>query len=130
ATRSGMPLIQGTSSPGATITIIIHSKTPQTSVVTADTKGNWEMTPPKALSSGTYTVVVTALDPTTGTTETSSTTFSIGGGIGGLSTNEDLDVTTGDELPESGSIETTLALLFMGSILVVFGVFSLTKQRI
>ena len=130
ATRSGIPLVQGTASPGATVTIVIHSKTPQTSVVTADTKGNWETTPPKALSSGTYTVVVTALNPTTGTTETSSTTFSIGGGIGGLSSEEGLETATGDALPESGSMETTLILLFIGSTLVVLGAFSLTKQHI
>ena len=98
--------------------------------MTADTKGNWETTPPKALSSGTYTVVVTALNPTTGTTETSSTTFSIGGGIGGLSSEEGLETATGDALPESGSMETTLILLFIGSTLVVLGAFSLTKQHI
>ena len=130
ATRSGIPLIQGAAPPGATVTVVIHSKTPQTSVVTADMMGNWETTPENALSSGTYTVVVTALNPTTGATETSSATFTIGGGIGGVSSDENPESATGDALPESGSAETTFALLFIGGTFLVFGTFSLIKLRI
>jgi len=126
ATRGGKPLFKGTAPAGATITIVIHAVSPQTQVVTADTTGNWETTPAIALKTGTYTVVVTALHPTTGTTETVSSSFTISGGIGGAEENE----ITGDAIPETGSTETTLILLVAGCLMMVFGSITLTKKYI
>ena len=126
ATRGGKPVIKGTAPVGATITIVIHATTPQTQVVTADTNGKWETTPTTALKNGTYTVVVTALHPTAGTTETVSSSFTIGGGIGGA----DITEATGEGLPESGSTETTLVLLLVGSLILVFGGMTFAKKYI
>jgi hypothetical protein len=126
ATRGGLPRIRGTAPPGATVTIVIHTTSPQTMVVTANTQGKWETKPTTALASGTYTIVVTALHPTAGTSETLSSTFTIGGNIGGTDVND----ATGEELPTSGSTNTTLILIFAGSILVVFGALTFSKKII
>jgi len=126
ATRSGKPLIQGTASASATVTVVIHSTPAQTTVVTADENGNWQTVPTTALSTGTYTVVVTALLPTLGVSETLSSTFTIGGGIGG----EDTNGTIGDEIPESGFIGNTLILIFASGILIILGILSHTAIRI
>jgi hypothetical protein len=126
ATRGGKPRIKGTAPAGATVTIVIHAASPQTQVVTADTEGKWETTPTIALKTGTYTIVITALHPTAGTTETVSSSFTIGGGIGGA----DITEATGEGLPESGSPETTLILIFIGSLMMVFGSITLAKKYI
>ncbi|KKT38598.1 MAG: hypothetical protein UW22_C0009G0004 [Candidatus Gottesmanbacteria bacterium GW2011_GWB1_44_11c] len=125
ATRGGKPLIHGTATPGATLTIVVYSVTPQTIVVTANSSGNWQTTPMTALASGTYTVVVTALHPTAGTSETLSSSFTIGGGIGGAEVTE----ATGEALPESGSAKTTLILLILGSTLIVAGTISFALKH-
>jgi len=124
ATREGKPRIRGFSSPGATITIVIHTASPQTSVVTANTLGAWETTSPVALKNGTYAVVVTALHPINGTTETASSSFTISGGVGGTEITD----ATGGELPQSGSTETTLILLFIGSCMIMYGGVSALKK--
>lgn len=123
ATRAGKPLIQGTAPAGSTVTLAIHTTPPQTFVVTADALGNWEATPASALKTGTYTLVASALHPTAGTSETLSTTFTIGGGVGGMGVSE----VNGEELPESGSTDTTRILLLAAGVFVVFGVISLRK---
>lgn len=126
ATRGGIPLIQGTSPSNATITLVIYSTPPQTIVVTANTNGIWETKPTTTLKTGIYTIVATSLDATTGTSNTLSSTFTIGGGIGGAG---DLE-STGDALPQSGSTQTTLILLVIGSTFLVVGAYSLTKKHI
>jgi len=125
ASIGGVPVIKGKALPGSTVTVVIHS-TPQTLVVIADENGNWIATPSSSLESGDHTVVVTAQNTTTGTTETTSSMFTVEKAIGGADTTG----ITGEGLPESGSVETTLVLLFVGSTLVVLGTFSLTKQHI
>jgi len=115
ATRGGKPLVHGTSPKGATITIVIHATPPQTQVVTANAEGKWEAVPTTNLRSGTYTIVVTALHPTTGATETVSSSFTIAGGIGGG------EEAVGDAIPETGSTETTIFLLCIGIGMVLFG---------
>jgi len=124
ASRGGKPLIKGTAAAGSTITVVIHATPPQTQVTTADETGIWQLTPTTTLKTGTYTVVVTALNPTTGTTETLSSSFPVGGGIGGAEMTE----ATGDGLPTSGSTEITLILLCAGSLMITFGGITLAKK--
>ncbi len=127
ATRGGIPLIKGTASQGSTVTIVIHSTPSQTLVVIADTNGKWETTPKTALAAGTYTIVVTAVHPTTGSSETLSSSFVISSSsaIGGGSETAD---TTGEALPESGSITPTLILLLLGGLCITLGAVSFTKN--
>jgi hypothetical protein len=94
---------------------VIHATPPQTQVITANSTGTWEAVPTTTLRSGTYTIVVTALHPTTGATETVSSSFTIAGGIGGG------EEAIGEAIPETGSTETTIFLLCIGIGMVLFG---------
>ena len=124
-TTPGKPIIKGTSPAGATVTIIIHSNPAQTQVVTATTESTWEATPQVALKNGTYSIVVTSLNPTTGGTETVSSTYTVTDNNTGGTTG---DATVGEELPQSGSAEMTLVLLGISCCMMIFGGITLTKK--
>jgi len=125
ASTGGIPIIKGKAPPGSTVTVVIHS-TPQTLVVNADENGNWIATPSSTLASGDHTVVVTAQNTTTGTTETTSSNFTVEGGIGGA----DITEATGEGLPTSGSTETTVILLCVGSLILVCGSMTFAQKYI
>jgi len=125
ASTGGVPVIIGKAPPGSTVTIVIHS-TPQTLVAIADENGNWIATPSSSLESGNHTVVVTTQNATTGTTETTSSMFTMETAIGGTESTSMI----GEELPTSGSTEITAILLFIGSLTMVFGGLTLVKKYI
>jgi len=125
-TTPGKPLIKGTSPAGATITIVIHSNPAQTQVVTATTESTWETTPQVTLKNGTYSIVVTSLNPTTGGTETVSSTYTVTDDTGGTTGGGDTAV--GEELPQSGSTEMTLVLLSASCCMIIFGGITLVKK--
>ena len=104
------PTIRGIAAPGATITITIYS-TPKTTTVTADTNGNWSYTPDTALESGPHNIVVSATGQT-GVTQTATSAFVVAS-------------STESAIPVSGTVETTLFLLFVGVTFIVLGGFVL-----
>lgn len=63
AISSPRPLIRGKGFPGQKVSIILES-TPQRTVVTVDSRGNWSWTPPRNLNPGVHTVTVIVLDQT------------------------------------------------------------------
>ncbi len=112
-----VPVIRGKGVPGTTITIIIHSSSEQTAVVTVDENGNWVYTPTAPLEPGDHTVQAMTTDPNTGETHTDTTAFVVASG------NEVTTASTGSAIPVSGSTSTTLLLLAMGVLLLVLGAF-------
>lgn len=106
------PTFKGTAAPGATITLTIYS-TPITVTVTADANGNWVYTPVTALEEGPHSVVASAQDPTTGQTQTATTSFVVAAGGEESSTNSGI--------PTAGSLETTVLLLVLGVLFVLTG---------
>jgi len=122
------PSFSGTAAPGATVTLTIHS-TPQTDVVTADANGNWTYTPTTPLDAGQHSVTALTTDPTSGATQTTTTSFTVnidnsgtGKGSGVTTTPTDNSVeSTGSAVPETGTIETTFILIFIGGIIFLGG---------
>lgn len=102
---SSMPEIQGTAPAGSTVTLVIYSD-PITVVFTADSTGAWTYTPTIPLAEGTHSLTATVQSPD-GTTQTASASFVVGAatGVGGAA---------GDEMPTSGSAQTTLLFLALG----------------
>ncbi len=107
-----LPTFRGTAAPGATITLTIYS-TPITVTVTADANGNWIYTPVTSLEEGPHSVVASAQDPTTGQTQTATTSFVVAGAGSESSTNS--------ATPIAGSFETTMLLLALGVLFVLAG---------
>lgn len=103
------PLIQGTATPGSTVTIVIHSD-PITTVVTADASGAWSYQQEDPLESGDHTITATAEAPD-GTTETTSLSFtvssdSVGGGL------------EGQDMPTSGNTFPIILSLIIGGVFI------------
>ncbi len=98
------PTIRGKAAPGATVTLTIYS-TPRTVTVTADSNGNWSYTPDTALESGPHNVVASVTDQS-GQTQTATTAFV---------------VAAESAIPVSGTVETTLLLLLLGSACIGIG---------
>lgn len=113
--ESEVPVIRGKGVPGSTITIIIHSSSEQTAVVTVDENGNWVYTPTTPLEPGDHTVQAMTTDPNTGETHTDTTAFVVASG------NEVTTASTGSAIPVSGSTATTTWLLVMGVLLLAVG---------
>lgn len=104
------PLIQGTATPGSTVTIVIHSD-PITTVVTADASGTWRYQQEDPLESGAHTITATAQAPD-GTTETTSLSFtvssdSVGGGL------------EGQDMPTSGNTLPIVLSLIIGGVFIL-----------
>jgi hypothetical protein len=111
---STTPLIHGSASPGTNVTLTIQSE-PQTVTVTADASGNWSYTPTIPLETGTHSVVAQTVDPLTGEAQSVSSSFVVAGGA------EAVEPTTQSAIPVSGSIYTTMILLFAGVLLIFAG---------
>ncbi|MBI3955859.1 hypothetical protein HY339_01235 [Candidatus Gottesmanbacteria bacterium] len=109
------PVIRGKAAPGTTVTITIYS-TPQTATVTADSSGNWSYTPDTPLESGPHNVVASVTDQN-GQTQTATTAFVV------ASSEKAIGGATESAIPVSGTVETTLLLLLLGSACIVFGLF-------
>ena len=114
STDDAQPIIQGKALPGATVTITIYS-TPQTYIVTADANGNWAYTPETPLESGPHNIVVTAQDPTSGNTQTATTSFVVAGA--GASGSSQQEVT-----PVAGNATFTIVALILGIIFIASGI--------
>lgn len=113
------PVIYGKAVPGTTVTLTIYSA-PQTVTVTTDGDGNWSYTPNTALEAGPHNIVASVTDQN-GNTQTATSAFvvaSSGTAIGGA---------TESAIPVSGTVETTLLLLIVGSTLVMIGIFLLNN---
>lgn len=107
------PTFSGTAEPGSTITLTIYSQ-PYTVVVTADEEGNWTYTPQEDMETGPHTIVATASNPDTGQTQTTTVPFVISAG-GSASESS---------MPVAGDIYTTIALLGIGVLFIIVGVFT------
>jgi len=107
------PTIKGTTTPNATVTLVIQPEG-KNAVVTADKNGNFIFTPVTALKTGEHTVIVTSVD-TAGKTQSSSALFSINANV--------TEETATDEallnaMPQSGS---SLPLyIFLGLSFLLF----------
>lgn len=113
---TSQPPIEGKGMPGTTVTLIIHS-TPQTVTVTVDGNGNWTYTPTTPLDPGTHTVEAMVTDPNTGQTQTTTASFVIAPSATGGST----DTSTPSAMPVTGTVENTILLVIIGSVLLVSG---------
>lgn len=102
------PVFSGTAPTGTTVTLTIYSE-PRTVVVTVDENGNWTYTPEVGLEPGPHTVTAMVSDPITGQTSTASVPFVLGD-------------TTETELPVSGNIEITFALITLGILFMFSGI--------
>jgi len=111
-----LPTITGKAPPGSTVTLVIRSN-PVTVTVTADANGNWSYTPTIPLVDGTHSVVASAIDPVSGQTQTSSTSFIVAAGGGN-------EASTDSATPVAGTVETTIFLLSLGFLLLLSGVLS------
>lgn len=107
------PTINGKAAPGATITVTVYS-TPHTVTVVADANGNWSYTPDTPLESGPHNIVASTTDGR-GQTQTTTTAFVV------ASSDKAIGGATASAIPVSGTIETTLLLLFIGSVFVAIG---------
>lgn len=108
------PTVSGTAPPDSTVTIVIHSDEEITTSVTADPDGNWSYTLTEPLTSGDHTIIAAVLNPETGETDTATITFTVAGSD---------DELTGEDMPVSGTVETTLLLLGLGTLLLFSGLF-------
>ncbi len=113
STSDATPLIQGKAPAGTRVTITIYS-TPQTVVVTADGNGNWSYTPATELEPGPHSIVATSQNPTTGTTQTTNTSFVVAA-AGESSASE-------SAIPIAGNINLTLILVSLGILLFTTGI--------
>ncbi len=101
---SSQPTIQGKGPPGSTVTITIYSE-PKTVTVTVDADGNWSYTPTEPLEAGPHNIVASVVTAS-GATETDSTSI----------------VVEGDsDIPVSGSVEMTIMLIGIGTLLFLSG---------
>lgn len=110
---SSQPLVSGKAAPGTTVTIVIHSDTGTTVIVTADANGNWVYTPMTPLDPGPHSVVASAQDAA-GTTQTATTTFVVAGA-------EEAGASE-SAVPISGNIQATLLIVGLGILLISSGV--------
>lgn len=101
------PAIRGKAAPGATVTITIYS-TPRTVTVIADETGNWSYTPDTALDAGPHNIVASVTDQN-GNTQTATSAFVVAS-------------STESAIPVSGTVETTLLLFLVGSIMLSVGI--------
>lgn len=107
------PTIEGKAPPGSTVTIAIHSTQQITATVTADANGNWSYTVPQTLDAGPHTIVVATQDPTTGKTSSATLAFVVA--------NDSSNGASGSAMPVSGSVEPTLILIGLGTLLFLGG---------
>lgn len=108
-TTEDKPTIRGKAAPGATVTVTIYS-TPQTITLTADANGNWSYTPDTALEAGPHNIVASVTDQT-GQTQTATTAFIVAS-----------STLAGQEVPVSGTVETTMLLIMIGITFITVGV--------
>ncbi len=108
---SAKPVIKGRATAGSTITVTIYSD-PQTCLTTATSTGDWSCTPTTDLTAGPHSIVVTATSAN-GTTQTASAAFVVA--TAAQSAGEQ------STIPVSGSTETTIVLIIIGSLLLLSG---------
>lgn len=109
------PTFYGTAPAGSIVTIAIYSSQQITATVTTDANGNWSYTVSEALEPGDHSIVIAAQNPDTGDTETATIAFAVAGSD---PLEDDL---VGDDMPVSGTVESTFILLGLGFLLLVSG---------
>jgi hypothetical protein len=118
------PVIRGKGIPGTTITIVIHSDTEQTAVVTVDANGNWVFTPSTPLEPGPHTITAQVTDTTTGKVQTATTEFSVGSANATTTpATRSVSTATGSAIPATGTSEITVMLVILGVLLFISGAF-------
>lgn len=110
---SAQPIIRGKAPAGSTVTVVIHSSSAQTAVVTADAMGNWTYTPTTPLETGPHDITV-SIQNESGVTQTASDSFIVAGAGSGGTTETSV-------MPVSGNIETTIVLIAAGIVLFLSG---------
>jgi hypothetical protein len=119
-TSPNTPLIQGTASPGATVTIVIYSD-PITIVVTADATGKWQYTPTQTLADGSHNIVATSQN-TDGTTTTATFEFTVLTSAGTASESASISAAlVEDAMPTSGTFTYTAVLISISVLLLIGG---------
>lgn len=128
-TSDSTPTIVGKANSGSIITIV-SSPTGFNGSITADTTGNWSFTPTQAIKNGTYTLTVTATNPVSGQTQSTTSIITIGSSTITPTTTptiitSDTDTieedTSTSEIPVTGTIETTLLIALIGLIMLLGG---------
>lgn len=134
-TTDTTPTFSGKAKAGSTINLIF-SPGGATGVATTDSSGNWSYTPTQSLTNGVYNVAITATDLTTGQNQLISSTITIGAttvtptrtvtptSVPESSTIPDSTITTTtteSDIPVTGAVETTLAIMLIGVILIIGG---------
>lgn len=109
-TNQDRPVIKGKAPAGSIVTITVYS-TPQTATVTADENGNWVYTPDTSLEAGSHNIVASVTDEN-GQTHTATSEFVVASAT-----------LEGDPVPVSGTVETTLLLLIMGTMFIIIGLY-------
>lgn len=133
------PTFKGKGPAGEKLTITVNSPTTYTGTVTVKPDGNWDWTPPAALSAGTHTITISFLDDQ-GVTQTLKRTFVVaaaGPAVGGLpsftaspsatatptATPRVSLPSTASGVPKSGVAMPTLIMLMLGGGMLTLGVF-------
>lgn len=140
-TQDTTPTFTGKAKAGSTISLAF-SPGGITDTTTTDSSGNWSYTITQPLTTGAYTVVITANDLTTGQSQASTvaltitqsttnaittstptpTTINLAQTTDTQESYETIDQTTAaEELPVTGTTETTLALFALGVVVLLAG---------
>lgn len=125
-TSDTTPTIVGKANAGSIITIV-SSPAEFNGSITTDTTGNWSFTPTQAVKNGTYTIIVTATNPVSGQTQSTTTIITIGTSTITQTPTPTIIATdtivddTSSEIPVTGTIETTVLIALIGLIMLLGG---------
>lgn len=129
STTDTTPTFSGRARAGINITMTF-SPGGLTGVTTADASGNWTFTPTTALGLGVYTLSITGTDPVTGATQVINSVVTIGT-VAPTSTPAPTQISSGNtplptqvassDVPVTGTIETTIAIMAVGLVLLLGG---------
>jgi hypothetical protein len=131
STADTTPTITGNALADTNITLTF-SPGGLTGVTTTDSTGEWSFTPQTALGNGVYTLSVTGVDPVSGDTQVINSSLTIGTvsntpiptSIASQNNNGTTPRPTqisNEAVPVTGSVETTIAIIVVGLVLLIGG---------
>ena len=106
------PKFEGTASPSASVQVSISGAS---STITATSTGAWSYTPTVLNQVGQYPVVVSSEE------QNVSFNLSITATSSAATTSKGGTATTAAELPQSGSVDTTMGLIMLGGVFIMTG---------